>query len=155
MPDLYAFDLSSCTGWARFVDGHVTSGVRRLAGTRAVRARVLRNWRTEFIPAGTIAGGVVAYEKPHFRGYAATLSACALVVALEERAETLGLQVIAVHTATLKKHATGSGRATKEGMIAAARNRWPRFDPETDDEADARHVLAWAADQAKVVLPCE
>lgn len=155
MPDIYAFDLAATTGWARCVDGRVTSGVERFVGPRVVRLGRFREWLWRVLPPAILPGAIVAYERPHLRGYDATLSLVGYVLTLEERAYAIGAKLLGVHTGTLKKHATGFGKASKEAMVGAARNRWPGFDPATDDEADARHVLTWAADQCGAVLPCE
>jgi Holliday junction resolvasome RuvABC endonuclease subunit len=62
--------------------------------------------------------------------------------------------VAQVHTSTLKKWATGSGRAKKDAMCKAARKRfgvqlWAKSEggnKAQEDQADAIHVAAWAAD---------
>ena len=44
----------------------------------------------------------------------------------------------------IKLHATGKGSCNKDDMVRAAQERWPRTEPWTSDEADAR----WLADLA-------
>lgn len=57
-----------------------------------------------------------------------------------------GLPVEVVHTSTLKKHATGGGKASKEEMLAAAEKRYD-FDKVKGkaafDQADAIWVADW------------
>lgn len=53
-------------------------------------------------------------------------------------------EVRTVNPATLKKHATGNGRADKAEMVAAARRRWPGVKIERHDHADALLILAWS-----------
>jgi Holliday junction resolvasome RuvABC endonuclease subunit len=49
-----------------------------------------------------------------------------------------------VHSATLKKAATGSGRAEKDAMIKAAKKRFPGIEILSDDHADALCLLDYA-----------
>ena len=53
-----------------------------------------------------------------------------------------------MHSATIKKHATGKGNAGKDAVIAAMRAAG--FKPSDDNEADALALLAWALDQGGV-----
>lgn len=50
-----------------------------------------------------------------------------------------------VPVGTIKKHATGKGNASKDAMIAAARERG--LDPQDDNEADALALLDFAMAQ--------
>jgi Holliday junction resolvasome RuvABC endonuclease subunit len=54
-----------------------------------------------------------------------------------------------VPVGTVKKTATGRGNASKEDMMAAARARWPGWEPVDDNEADARWVVVAAAREVK------
>lgn len=54
-----------------------------------------------------------------------------------------GHTYVEIEPADLKKFATGKGNATKDDMLAVARKHY-KEDCETDDEADALHLLAWA-----------
>ena len=53
-----------------------------------------------------------------------------------------GLEHAAVHSATIKKNATGKGNAGKDAVMAAMRGRG--FTPADDNEADALALLDWA-----------
>jgi len=53
-----------------------------------------------------------------------------------------GIEHAAVHSATIKKHATGKGNAGKQEMVAAMQALG--FRPEDDNEADALALLDWA-----------
>jgi Holliday junction resolvasome RuvABC endonuclease subunit len=48
-----------------------------------------------------------------------------------------------VAVGTLKKFATGNGRATKQDMIAWAELRWRGQNVRDDNQADALHILDW------------
>lgn len=61
-------------------------------------------------------------------------------------ADVHGIEHAAVHSATLKKWDTGSGRADKGAMLAAVRARW-KPDVAGDDEADALALLHYALDR--------
>ena len=56
-----------------------------------------------------------------------------------------GLPIAMVPPTTLKLWATGSGKASKADMIAAAVTRYPLADVRTDDEADALHLADMGA----------
>lgn len=55
------------------------------------------------------------------------------------------LRVVEIAPSSLKKAATGNGRASKEEMVAAARALG--CDPADDNEADAFHAWIWHADR--------
>jgi len=89
---------------------------------------------------------VIAYERAHYRGGAATEVCVGLQTRVQELAEARGTPLAPVTTSELKKFATGNGRASKADMIAAARRHLGRK-PESDDEADAVMIALWAAGQ--------
>jgi Holliday junction resolvasome RuvABC endonuclease subunit len=49
-----------------------------------------------------------------------------------------------VSPSSVKKHATGSGNANKEKMVAAAKARWPKTKIQDDNTADALWILDFA-----------
>lgn len=64
---------------------------------------------------------------------------------LEMFADFHKIPIHSIHVSTLKKFATGNGRAKKEEMIAMAKMRWrdQRIGDKEHDRADALHVLDW------------
>ena len=97
---------------------------------------------------------LVVYEKPHFRGYDATLSGVGLISLIQLICYETGTQCIGVHTATLKKFATGYGKATKSEMTTMA-NRIEGLDlkvKENNDEADAIHLALYGVEQWKKTM---
>ena len=138
-------DCGTRTGWAVLRDGQIIdSGVEVFehlpdeALGRAYRAWI--QWASE--TCAWFGVTILAYERPHYRGactdWLVGLAAQAEVVAYEQ-----GALPYRVHSATLKKFATGNGRADKAAMVEAAR---PFTDHALgDDEADAIHVARWAA----------
>ncbi len=61
-----------------------------------------------------------------------------------------GPPINTVNVATLKLWATGSGRAGKDQMIAAAAERWGV--ELTNDEADAALVAAWGREEIQTAI---
>lgn len=157
-----ALDLGESTGWAcRTQDGELHHGteVFKLARGESEGMRY-RRFRAFFVGKLLVkvdAPGpkpVIAFEAPHHRGGASTAAALGYRTVVLEEAAGFGLDVATVHTATLKKHATGFGGSkkrpvTKDQMRAAALKRW-WLDPsavKSHDETDALCVLAWMIDQ--------
>ncbi len=157
---ILALDLATRTGWAVVRDGRVVeSGVQTFDKRRGESNGVLflraRKWLSEFgrpSPAASAQGllrarpDLVAYEQAHFRGGAATEICVGLQTRAQEIAAEWGVESAPVPTSTLKKWATGVGRAEKPAMIAWAAGKIGR-QPEDDNEADAIAVGLWAAEQ--------
>ena len=146
---ILALDLGTHTGWAsRTTGGVVESGVQDFTPRRGESAGIrylhFRRWLEEIV--GLVRPHVIAYEMPHLRGGHAATVLAGLQTRVEEIAAHLGLELLPVHTGTLKKHATGRGNANKSDMLAAACARWGRR-AYGEDEADALCVLAWAIDE--------
>jgi len=146
---ILALDLATKTGWAAMAPGWLAPerGVQEFAlgrgespGMRFIRFRAwLEALATYLNPR------LVVFEQTHMRGGAATEIAIGFSTRVQEIAASLGAEHAAVHTATLKKHATGNGRADKAAMTEAAERRWG-LRPQDDNEADALAVLAYAID---------
>ena len=54
-----------------------------------------------------------------------------------------GIPMLGVHSGTLKKYATGSGKAEKEDMIHAVNAKFKDLDIKDDNTADAVHILCY------------
>lgn len=148
---ILALDLAACTGWAtRSRSGEVFSGVLDLSlgddhpGARSLRVRgVLRDLATRHDP------DLIVWERIVQAGRgggsaAATTGLYSLETQLVEVAFVTGAETLTVMPSSLKKFATGDGRADKARMVLEARKKWPGWTPATHDEADARWVLLWA-----------
>lgn len=82
---------------------------------------------------------VVAYEQAHHRGGAAVEYAVGCATTLQAWCAEKRLEHVPVHSATIKKHATGKGNAKKPDMMNAAMARG--WKPSDDNEADALWLL--------------
>lgn len=143
MIKILGLDLGTRCGWALLANGVTESGVQvfdvRRGESPGMRFLRFNRWLHDVCQPHV---DVIAYEAPHHRGGAATEVACGFSTRVHEYTAKHGGHHINVHTATLKKFATGSGRAGKDKMIEAARQY--KTDVTDDNEADALHVLAWA-----------
>jgi Holliday junction resolvasome RuvABC endonuclease subunit len=143
---ILALDLATRTGWATN-DGNLFGvqvfDVRRgeSPGMRFLRCRA---WLNEMLSLlGSL--DMIIHEQAHHRGGPATACCVGLVTEVQAFAADQGIELMPVHTATLKKFATGSGRANKADMInAAIKMGWAVTD---DNEADAVLLLLYAIDQ--------
>jgi Holliday junction resolvasome RuvABC endonuclease subunit len=151
---LLALDLGSRTGYAHTKgDGAVIShGYIDLADKKdpqpARRFINLNSFLTDFSNTKTQEIRIV-YEAPHMRGFAATFSLMGLAAVVEMWAARNNFpRPKRVHSATIKKHVTGNGRATKEDVIKAVNGRLLGKAPliGDDNEADAVALLMYAAD---------
>lgn len=147
------------TGWAICHDGQIVeSGVQvfdlgrgESPGMRFLR---FRRWLREVCPVDRKAV-ILAYERAHHRGGAATEIGVGFCTRIQEFAAEANCETLPVHTATLKKWATGRGRADKAAMVQRAYEAIEAvpFAPArkilTDDEADAILVALWAWAEAE------
>lgn len=92
----------------------------------------------------TFSPDLVAYElvRRHLGTDAAHVYGGIIGVLLVE-CEALGIPYEGLPVGTIKKNATGTGRATKAQMVAAAKSRWPWFCGD-DNSADAMWIAELA-----------
>lgn len=146
---LLAIDPGSACGWAvHDADRIVASGVWNLAPRRGdspgVRYLKLRSRLTD-VKDRWPELELVAVEQAHHRGGAATEYAIGILTHVQSWCAEVGVEHLVVHGSAVKKAATGRGNADKAAMVAAAIARWPGWEPETDDEVDARWIAEVAA----------
>ena len=153
--NILAVDAASKCGWALSMSGALESGVEdfslRRGESPGARFLRFRKWLLDMSELCRRQTGrdleLIVYEQAHHRGGAATEVCVGLTTRLQEhQAGIAGCECVAVHTATLKKRATGRGNAKKPEMIAAARERWGIV-PSDDNHADALCLLALGLDQ--------
>jgi Holliday junction resolvasome RuvABC endonuclease subunit len=147
---ILALDLAEKTGFAH-TDG--TFGVKHFEWAKhpyGLRWDMFDKWLQQVL-AEHKTDRVVYEAALHQKGAAAHV-ANVLVGIVERVSWNAGLPTPkGYHNSTLKKHATGSGRATKVDMWEAAKKRNPDLKAETDDVVDALFLL----DLALSELPAE
>lgn len=147
--NVVAIDLATVTGWAQLLDGRLASGFLRLGPVGSehlmARLRAAEDWFPRVLAPIAWGQGHLAYERPLTTGRnrAATRTALHFEAALLLAASSLGVDHVRDYQgSTVKKHATGNGRAGKDHVIAAMRRRWNLPELADDNEADALAVLS-------------
>ncbi len=144
-----ALDCALRTGWAHNCGLGPDAGVEVFHAKDARRYRDFYCWLANLLDE--IRPELVVVEAPVQRanGKAPRYLSIGFMTRVEEAAAIRKIPVREVYPSSLKKHATGSGRATKEQMRAAAGARFKKaglVHIEDDNEADALLLLAMALD---------
>lgn len=135
---ILALDFGSTTGWAIGPESGTWDIKPRRGespGMRYIRLRGELNAILRAYPELKL----VAYEQAHHRGGAATEYAVGCATHLQSWCAEHGIEHTTVHSATIKKFITGGGKASKDEVIAAVREKGYR--PRDDNEADA--IAMW------------
>lgn len=139
-------DMATRTGWA-YID---TDSPHRLSGHRDFgrpgtplpdRLLNFRGYLIDMILSK--APHIIVYEVAHHRGGPATRSGIGMETVLLMEARKMEVTTHGLHSASLKKWATGNGRASKDDMVAIASERDGFSVITNDDEADAVHLARW------------
>lgn len=143
--NILAIDPGTHLGWASSRDGKIESGVQSFELGRGdspgMRFLRFRAWFADMIRL--TAPELIVYERPVLRfGYSAEILS-GFVTRIQELCAERGIEFEAVCNSTLKKRATGSGRADKAAMIKAA-SAWTGRPIVDDNEADALCLLRMA-----------
>jgi len=145
---ILGLDCATKTGWAvadgtgKIIESGVQDFTKRRGESNGILFMRFRKWLLELTT--TTAANVIAYERAHFRGGAATELCVGLQTRVQEIAAEKSINVLPIHTAELKKYATGRGNADKSEMMTTAGLILGR-DPLDDNEADAVHLAGFAA----------
>jgi Holliday junction resolvasome RuvABC endonuclease subunit len=136
-----ALDFGNKSGVAILKNGQITIGTKKLRhdkGASGVRALDFYRWLTQLIQEYAISQvyfeRVYAHsgsEAAHLYGY--------FMHTLAAVCEELHVKCTGIPVTTIKKYATGSGRATKGEMMDFAKRRG--FNPVDDNAADALAIL--------------
>ena len=148
---ILAIDCGTKTGFALYANGIIEGGVQdfslKRGESKGMRFIRFRSWLQEMLTNTMIAPlDLCVYEMAHHRGGSATEILVGMVTRIQEECDQRNINYTSVHSATLKKFATGKGRVNKGQMLAEARKR---FGDEIEDhnEADARLMLEWAREE--------
>jgi Holliday junction resolvasome RuvABC endonuclease subunit len=144
---LLALDLGTTTGWALNArDGSITSGSASFKPQRfeggGMRFLRFKRWLTEIKQSADGIDAVYFEEVRRHLGVDAAHAYGGFMAHLTAWCEHHQIPYQGVPVGTIKKHATGRGNASKDEMIAAARNLG--HSPADDNEADALALLAYA-----------
>lgn len=155
---ILALDLGTKTGWV-LSTGPVEHGIQifdvKRGESPGMRYLRFNRWLEDLVLTTILNHGkkkepvigsrvdLIVYEQTHHRGGAATEVAAGFATRVQEFCARYGIHHAAVHSATLKKFATGKGNAKKPAMIEAARKKLG-YQGKSDDEADALWLLEYA-----------
>ena len=143
--NILAIDTGTKTGWAIDCNGMEESGVQDFSLKRGESAGMrffnFRVWLERMLNKFPVK--LVVYEQSHHRGGAATMVSVGMTTRIQEICEIRDVKYTPVHSATLKKFATGKGNAPKERMLELAIETWGAQIID-DNEADARWLLYYA-----------
>jgi hypothetical protein len=142
--NILALDCATKCGFATLIDGHIESGVQDFSKRRGESNGMMflrfRAWLNTFKDFDI---KIVVFELAHYRGGAATEICTNLTGRAQEFAAEIGAETLSVHSGTLKKYAVGSGKASKEVIMAQMLKETGRK-PIDDNESDAYFLLKFA-----------
>lgn len=155
MNRILAIDPALKTGWAAYTKGIIEHGVQDFSLKRGESRGMIflnfRKWLEKMFIKLTILryNGLVIYEMPHHRGGAATEILIGMTTRIQEECDRRGINYTSVHSAHLKKFATGKGNADKDRMLSEARRRFGEYISD-HNEADALLMLEWAREEFEI-----
>jgi Holliday junction resolvasome RuvABC endonuclease subunit len=148
---ILGLDMATKTGWClydastkKIIESGVQTFEKRRGESNGLNFLRFRRWLHSFV-AG-FKPNLIAYERAHYRGGAATELCVGFQTRAQEVAAEFEIESMPVATTTLKKFATGKGNADKAAMIAKA-HEVIGIPPIDDNEADAVCVAVWAASE--------
>ncbi len=146
MMKILALDTATKTGWCLLENGRIVeSGVQDFTKKRGESNGMMflrfRKWLTDMVL--DYDPELVIYEQAHHRGGASTEIGVNLTGRVQEICAGHKINFTTIHTATLKKFATGSGRGEKQAIMDRAELYLNRK-PIDDNEADAVMMALYA-----------
>ena len=145
---IIGLDCASKTGFAisergKIIESGVQDFTKKRGESNGLMFLRFRKWLKELVELTS--PDLLAYERAHFRGGAATEICVGLQTRVQEMAVEFNIPCAPVATGTLKKFATGIGNAGKPEMMEASIKHLHR-NPIDDNEADAVFISLWASD---------
>ena len=143
-------DLGSKTGYAILQDEKIECGTKKLrTSTPGSRFCDFYCWMTGLI--STINPQIIFFERVYsHNGTEAAHVYGAFMYILISMCEVRGIRCVGLSVCAIKKHLSGSGRASKSDMIAAARALG--YAPVDDNAADAIGVLLCGLNTTKQLI---
>ena len=150
--NILALDIGIKTGYAIWTTLGQTihntstrlSGVKKFEFKRGdspdIRFLMFRAWLKRMVRTYGIR--FIIYEKPFLRGGAASDFLKGFMLIIRMIAVEFDIPYKGLMGTSLKKYATGSGKASKEEMVLTAKQRYGKV--KDDNQADALHLLAYA-----------
>ena len=143
---ILAIDPGTKTGWA-LGDG---LWIKTISGTQdfslkrgespGMKFLMFRSWLVRMIDESS--PDMIIFERAHHRGGAATETCVGITTIIQTLCAEQSVEYAAIHSATIKKHATGKGNASKEQMMNQAIKKGWAF--QDDNEADALWLLDYS-----------
>ena len=147
---IIAFDLGRNMAWAHNASHKPTVEHLLFEGARAARLGAILDHIPLILVNTPHTFDIMVYETPFARGRDATRSLWGIAGILEACANNSGMAVVDVAVPTIKKFATGHGKASKDDMIKAAKGFGYRGNNE--HEADAFCLLKYAETNLERVI---
>ena len=129
MKRILSLDLASSTGWARQANGVIDYGVEKFTRKTGLKRTPDEHEGIIFCKFSKWVNGIIhetyadliVYERPgHFPSAASAFMACGLRGILYANAARIGVPIVCYAPTSIKKWATGTGRAEKPMMLTAA-----------------------------------
>jgi len=149
MTKILSLDLGIHTGWACNTEEGLRYGTINLRKSKKdTRGQIyyeLNNWLIRMVWKNVERSDVdmVAYEMPHNRGGATTEMLNTFAGTVQMVCYIWKIPHRSVHSLTIKKFMTGSGKATKEDMIKAVQKKHPGIKDLDEHQADAIALLCF------------
>ena len=149
---ILAIDAASRTGWATLNNGILECGMQHFQRRKGRKTKEDEHEGVQFSRfeiwfwrlLGDLDPDYVFYEQPAGGiGGATALKCIGWKVLMMACCARKGIPMEGFAAGTLKKYATGSGRAEKPEMIHAVNQKFRGLDITDDNIADAVHVLAY------------
>jgi len=141
---ILALDLATQLGWADYNGELILSGTESFAvkagDSPGLRFLMFDIWLRDMMLSGGY--DVVGYEQAHLRGGPPTWVIVGMIAIMKKLCAEFDVEFTDKHTGTIKKFATGHGKASKQDMIDAAESKFPYQKIIDDNQADALHLLS-------------